>query len=243
MDFSYIGVGKVYMREVDSAAGLVEVGNVSALSLTINEDSKELKDYTQVGGGTYNEVVRIDSVELGATLHDLNADNLARVMFGAASAISVTPITDEAHTAYEGAFIPTDYPSTGTIVVKGDAGVTTHVLDTDYSRVDGGIVVIAGAGITDADAITFDYTPSAGNAVQALVTTAKEYEVFFSGLNEARSGKQVTFLAHRWKPGAASNIGLITDDHAALELSGKLLKDQTKNGTTVSQYFQQQIVT
>jgi hypothetical protein len=43
--------------------------------------------------------------------------------------------------------------------------------------------------------------------------------------------------AHRVKVGAAQNIGLIGDDYAALEVSGKLLKDTTKNGTSVSQYF------
>lgn len=241
-DFSYIGVGKVYMRETGSAAPMIEVGDVSALTGTINEDVKELKDYTQVGGGTYNEVRRIESVEVSATMHDFNADNLARVLFGAKSAISTTPITNEAHTAYVGGFIPTNFPSTGTIVVKGDAGATTHVLDTDYSRVPGGIVII-GAGITDADAITFDYTPSAGYEVQALLASAKEYEIFFSGLNEARTGKQVTFHAFRWKMGAAQNMSLIGDDYGALEVTGKLLKDTTKNGTTVSQYFKQQIVT
>jgi len=56
-------------------------------------------------------------------------------------------------------------------------------------------------------------------------------------LNEARSGKAVVIHIYRQKLGAAQNLALIGDDYAALEISGKVLKDTTKTGAGVSQYF------
>jgi hypothetical protein len=87
------------------------------------------------------------------------------------------------------------------------------------------------------------YTKKAGNAVEALLNSAQEYEIFFDGLNEARSGKAATIHAFRVKLGAAKDLALIGEDYAVLELEGAVLKDTSKNGTTISQYFKAQIVT
>lgn len=242
MDFSYLGVGKVYMREVGAAAGFIEVGNCSSLAGTINEDVKELKDFTQPGGGTYNEVRRVESVEVGATLHDLSAANLARVVFGAAAAIATAPVTDEAHeNAYPDTFVPTNKPGTVTGV---KVGMVTLDEGDDYTIVPGGILITSDGAIDyTGETVLISYTPSAGYIVEALVNSAKEYEIFFSGLNEARSGKAVTFHAYRWKMGAAQNLNFIGEDYLAMEVTGKLLKDSTKNGTSESQYFKTAIVT
>lgn len=245
-DFSYIGVGKVYLREAGAAAGLVEVGNCSALAFNVNEDVRELKDYTQAGGGTYSEVRRIESVEATMTLHDLNASNLARALFGSTSAFTATPVVDEVLIGYPGAFTPTAKPiDTSVAPVLTNSGATqTYVLGTDYTVTPSGIEIPAtGSAITTGQSLRLDYTPKAGNAVEALTNSAKEYELFFAGLNEARSGKTVNVNAYRLKLGAAQNLALIGDDYAALELTGKVLKDTTKTGVGVSQYFKAQIVT
>lgn len=242
-DFSYFGRGKVYVREVGSSSGLEHIGNVSALRGVINENVIELEDYTDVGGGTYNEVRRIQSVEVTATLHDLNADNLARVIFGTAGAISTSQVLDESHaSAYPGSFVPTANPAASIATVK--VGMDTLTLGEDYTVVPGGILITEDGEIDYLGAtVLITYTPSAGNAVEALLRSAKEYEFFFSALNEARSGKPVTFHAYRWLMGPAQSLDLITDAHLALPVTGKLLKDQTKNGTTQSQFFRVAIVT
>lgn len=241
-DFSYIGAGQIYMRVAGAAAPLVAVGNCSALKFAITEETKSLKDYTQAGGGTYNEVRRIESVEMSMTLHDLNAANVARAIFGDATPIAAGAVTDEAHTVYVGGFVPLDYPPSLTgIVVKHASGTPTYAAGTDYDVVEGGINII-GAGISDADSIKVSYTKLAGNTVQALLNAAQEYELFFSGLNDARSGKQVRVHAYRVKLGATDGLDLIGEEYWAGTQSGKVLKDSTKNGTTVSQYFKTDIV-
>jgi hypothetical protein len=241
-DFSYIGVGKVYMREVGASAGLIEVGNCSGLSFSITEETKELKDFTQGGGGTYNEVRRVSAVECSMTLHDMSKENLARAVFGSSSANSVTAVTNEAHTAYKGALVQTNKPAASITAVTNVGGSTTYVLNTDYQVVPGGVLILAAGAITDASSIEIDYTPAASDVVEALTSSAKEYEMYFAGVNEARSGKSVNVHAYRVKLGAAQELSLIGEDYLAMELSGKVLKDTSKTGG-VSQYFKVQIVT
>jgi hypothetical protein len=170
-DFSYIGRGRVMVKVYGAPEPALFLGDVSALSLKVNEDVKTLEDFTQVGGGTYNEVRRIGSVELSATLHDYSAENLAMVLFG-----SVTTVT------------------------------TTSTLE-------------------------------------ALTQAAKEYDVLFEGLNEARSGKAVTFHAYRWKMGPAQQLDLIGNDFAKLDITGKLLRDDAIVTAGLSKYFNIAIVT
>src|SRR5689334_1207686 len=95
-DYSYLGSGKVSLRIRGAAAPLLMIGNVSALAFNINEDVKTQKDYTQPGGGTYNEVRRIESVEMSLTMNELSPENLARALYGSITAITGAPITAEA---------------------------------------------------------------------------------------------------------------------------------------------------
>jgi hypothetical protein len=239
-DYSYIGSGKAYLREVGSAAGLVEVGNCSALNFSVTEESKELKDYTQPGGGTYNEVKRISAVEMAMTMHDLSPENLARALYGSTSAVATGTVTDEVHTAYDDTFIPFDFipaASPAPVVKDTATGLITYVEGTDYEVRPGGIFVLGTGTIVSAADLDISYTKAASDVVEALTASGKEYELVFDGLNEARSGKKTMITAHRVKIGAAQNLSMIGEDYAALEVTGKLLKDSTKNGTSISQYF------
>lgn len=308
-DFSYLGSGKVYMRVAGSSAGLIEVGNCSALNFAVQEETKELTDHTQAGGGTWNQVRRITGVEASMTMHDMSAANLAIAVFGNASAIAAGTVTNEsAGAAYKNALVPTAYPVDLTqtftakhaqfaaaaranstpyalgayilpaapngFVYKATAGGTSGgsiptypttiggtVVDgtvtwtcvgvtaaltatTDYTAVSAGALMAAApANIYDGEPIVISYTKLAGNAVEALLNSAQEYEIYFAGVNEARSGKAVNVRAYRVKFGPLQNLPLIGDDYAGLELTGRVLADTTKNGTSVSRYFNAQIVT
>lgn len=306
-DYSYVGSGRIYMRDNSVAAQpFLEVGNCSALAFSINEDIKELKDYTVPGGGTRNEVRRIASVECSLTIHDLIAQNLARATnatvtavagaqarvnqamgtaargttlrgfapFPEIGALSPAPVVRQTNgrtaavransTVYAlNAYItpaapnlffyrfsvagtsassPPVFPTTlggtvadgsGTIICVGRIILLTS---TDYEIRSTGVLIASAAFYTDGEPLEADYTTVAQDLVQSLVQTAREFEMYFDGLNEARSGKRVAVRAFRVRIGAAQNISLIGEDFAALEVGGKLLADTAK-GAGLSQFF------
>lgn len=239
-DYSYLGSGIIYLREIGGTQGLREIGNCSALNFAVTEDTVELKDFTKPGGGTKNEVRRISSVEAQFTMHDLNADNLARALYGVTASEATAAVVDEAHTvAAQGDFIPTDFlPSAiGTVEVLA----ATMVEDTDYEVRPGGIYIIPGGGIDPADVVLITYTKADSMTLEALVSSGKEYEMLFDGLNEARSGKRTRVRAWRVKPGALANLGLIGEEYGAAEVTGKVLSDSTKVGASISKYFKVEI--
>lgn len=236
-DYSYLGSGKIYLRVSGAAAPLAEIGNVSKLEFAVSEEVKELKDHTQPGGGTMNEVRRISAVEVSMTLHDLSPENLARALYGDASVLAAGAVADESHTAYLGGLVRLAKPASAVAAVTNQAGTTTYTAGDDYELRAGGLFIPAGSSIPDASAILVDYTALAADLVQALVDAGQEYELAFAGLNEARSGKACDVDAFRVKIGALSSLSLIGDDFAGLEVKGKLLKDTGKTGVGVSQYF------
>lgn len=242
MDYSYLGSGKIWLREIGGSGGLTQVGNASQLNFSVTEETKELKDFTQPGGGTYNEVRRISAVEMSATLHDLNAQNLARALYGAATTEATATVPDEAHNDIViGALIPTNFlPSAITAVKEGS---TTLTLNSDYTIEPSGVVILSGGtnALANGDDITITYTKADQDVVQALVNSGKEYELLFDGLNEARSGKRTRVRAWRVKVGALAQLALIGEEYAAMEVTGKLLKDTSISGAGISQYFKVEI--
>lgn len=298
-DYSYIGSGKIYLRELNGNSGLLEVGNASALSFSVSEEVKELKDYTQPGGGTANEVRRIDAVEVSMTLHELNPENFARAIYGNTSGVNAGAVSDEIHTAYLGGLVAFEFlpNATPAPVVVGGEGATTAATNTayglnalvvpaapngyfyqatvagtsagtaptwpttvgatvtdgavtwknmgataltegdDYEIRPGGVLILETADLADGAIIGVSYTKQAVDVVEAITDAGKEYEMIFDGLNEARSGKRTRVRVHRVKVGAATDLGLIGDEYAALEVTGKILKDASKTGAGVSQYF------
>lgn len=301
-DYSYLGAGKISMRVVGSSAPLLEVGNCSALNFNITEDVKELRDYTQPGGGTYNEVRRIQSVEMSLSAHDFSPENLAKALYGTVDAVATTPVSDEAiGNAAAGGLLPfakLPNPSPAPVIeaVNGDTaatradnqaynlndymvpatpngyyykcttggtsngtppsltttvGATTSdgtavwtcmgkvvlVANEDYELTASGIRLIDGGNFTEGEPLQASYTPYAANVVQALTEAGKEYELVFEGLNEARSGAPVVVTVYRAKLGAASQVSFIGEEYGVLEMTGKVLKDTSKVGAGVSQYF------
>jgi hypothetical protein len=236
-DYSYLGSGKVFMKEYGAAAGLKFIGNVSALAFAVTEDTKELKDYTQPGGGTYNEVRRVSSIEMTLTGHDFSPDNLARVLYGSTTAITAGAVSNEVVTAYKDSLVPLANIPSAITLVTGPSGTPTYTVGTDYELTEAGLFIPATSTIADAASLEVDYTKAAADVVQALVNSGKEYTLVFEGLNEARSGKATIVTVHRTRVGAAKNLGLIGDDYGALEVSGKLLKDTTIVAGGLSQYF------
>ncbi len=243
-DYSYLGSGKIYVREYAANEALVEVGNCSALNLSPQEDVKTLLNHTEPGGGTQNEVTRVTGVEFSYTFHDFSPANLARALRGETAAVAGGAVATEEHAAYEGGFVMFNkVPDTDATITVTDAatGATTYVAGTDYEVRDGGIFILDGtsipAPVAGAANIDVAYTAKASTKLQALVTSDKQYEFVFVGLNEAQSGKVARIHCFRVNHGVMSQLAAIGQEHGAGEVSGKLMIDTTKSGVGTSKYF------
>ena len=303
LDYSYVGTGRTYMRERGVTGAWVEVGNVSALALGVTEEKKSILNYMQPGGGAYNELSRISSVELTASLAELSPANIARAMYGTTTETAGAGAVNTAlGAAYQDSFLPVPgvfdaavapvisavngdaavtranstayalgvyyvpaisngfyykvttagttagtpptFPVTvGGTVADGTATVTMMgriVLDDedDYAIRSGGVYILPDAFVTDTETFQIDYTTETVDVVQALVNSGKEFEVIFTGVNEARSpGKGHTVRMHRVRINAASSLGFIGDDYQQLEITGTLLPDTAIVAAGLSQYF------
>ncbi len=239
-DHSYLGSGKLLIREFGAAAPFEEVGNCSALTFSPQEEKKNLVDYTNPGGGNRNEVARLTGVEAAYTFHDFAAENFARALRSSVTTVAAGNVTDEDVVAYKGGFTPLAKVATGITSVKGASGATTYTVGDDYEFRDGGIFIPTGSSIpapvSGAANIKVTYANAAQKRVEALTQSAKQYEMLFVGLNEAQSGKRVRVHAHKVSGGLLASMGLIGEDYGAGEVSGGLMADTTK-GTGLSQYF------
>ena len=239
-DHSYLGSGKLLIREYGAATAFEEVGNCSALTFSPQEEKKSLIDYTNPGGGNRNEVARLTGVETAYTFHDFAAENFARTLRSSVTTVAAGTVTEEEVIAYKGGFTPLSKVATGITAVKAASGATTYTAGTDFEFRDGGIFVPTGSTITAPAAgaanIKVTYANAAQKVVEALTQSAKQYEMLFVGLNEAQSGKRVRVHAHKVSGGLLASMGLIGEEYGAGEVTGGLMADTTK-GTGLSQYF------
>lgn len=240
-DYSYIGVGKVWMRERGADAPFVDIGNISKLTLGVTEEEKKLQDFTSLGGGVLNSVPRITDVTFAATLHELKPGNIAMLLRGGATAVVAGSVADEEVQAYLGGLIPLLHASPTVTSVKndnaGEPGATTYAAGTDYEVRAGGLYIPATSSITNDSLIHVAYSYGAEDVIEALTNAAKEYELQFEGLNEAQSGKAMLVDVWRVRTGAAKDFNLVGDNFAGFDVSGSVFKDPLITATGKSQYF------
>lgn len=235
--YPYLGSGQIYAKIAGAAAGLVTLGNASKLEISVKDSNQRLKDMTKPGGGTYASVNRIDTVTVQMTLSDLNKTNVSRAVFGTESAVVGATVADEAVVGYKDALTPLAHPGATAVVVTNSAATTTFVEGVDYEVRAGGIFIFAAGAITDAQALKVDYTHAAYHAIEAMTKGAIELELHFEGLNEAHSGKPVIVDIYRALLSPTKALSLLGDKFAELQLEAEVLKDTSKTGVGVSQYF------
>ena len=233
--YSYLGKGTIY---AGVGGRLIPIGNASALSISADEEKKELQDYESEGGGVIASVSRVSAVNVAMTLHNLSPENIALALRGTVSIGGTTAIVDEAHEGvFIGSLVPLARISNRSIALVVKKGADTLVEGQDYKRVRAGVIPLDGGDLVDGDDILVSYTPVADNLVQALVSSGLEYRLLFDGLNEAKSGKSVVVDIFKVKFSPTKALDLIGDDFAELQIDGDVLKDESKTGTGISQYF------
>lgn len=240
-DYSYLGSGSILIREYGSAAPLVTLGNCSALTFSPQEDVKSLLDYTQPGGNKRNEVRRLTGVDISFTFHDFSAANFAIGLRSTSTDVAGGTATAEEVVGYKGGYTKLAKIANAITTVTNIAGSTTYDEGDDYELRDGMLYIPSGSGITapvsGAVNLKVTYTYAAHSKVEALVSSNKQYELVFVGLNEAQSGKRVRVHAYKVSGGVIQEMSLLGEDFGEGQVSGALLADGTITGAGLSQYF------
>lgn len=245
-DFSALISGALLIREFQSAAPFLPIGNVSALTLSPQENVISLPDYTQPGGNKRNEVRRLSGVDFSYTFTDFSAENYARGLRADIDTIAAGTATAESVVAYKGGYMPLAKIATAITSVEPVGGGTPYTAVTDYELRDGQLYIPTGSSIAapvaGAANCEVDYSYAAQKKVQALVNSNMQYEALFVGLNEARSGKAVRVHLYKVSGSVLQEMALIGDEFLSGQVNGSLLSDGTKTGDGVSQYFTVEVV-
>ncbi len=227
---SYIGQGVMYIDGRD-------VGEASSINFSIEQETKELPS-NRGGGGNADEITKVKSVKLSATLNTFSNENLALALRGKVSVLTATAITDEIVSAKLGGLADTKLmiDVAETVTVKPATGSVALVAGTDFIVSAAGIRALTGGAITEGENIKVTYKSKAGNALEALVESGREVKVVIDGINDS-TGKPWTLKVHRWKPSPASGLDLIGTDYGSFDIEGGALADPSIVATGKSKFF------
>lgn len=92
---AFIGAGIVSVAPWDGVTAFdtlvfTDVGNVSALNISVSESRQELRNYRTAAGGTYASVARVESASLQLDFRDFSAANLALAVWGTKTTLTGT---------------------------------------------------------------------------------------------------------------------------------------------------------
>lgn len=137
------------------------------------------------------------------------------------------------------------WPTDGSTVTDGTAvwtdmgTITRGGAGVDYEVKGAGLFFPDTSGIEDGRPINVDYSHAAEDTIQALLNSGQELTMVFDGVNEAQDDRSRVVDLYRVRFGPTGNLPFIGDDFAGLALEGTLLKDSSKSGTGISQYFKE----
>jgi hypothetical protein len=106
-------------------------------------------------------------------------------------------------------------------------------------RPEGLFLLADAADISDGDPLAVSYSHGDQAVVEALTTKAVELELLFGGLNEADGGAPCVVEVWRASQSVTQQLALINDGFSALQVTGSVLKDASKTGVGISQYYRQ----
>lgn len=234
---AYLGVGKIYLEDLDEPKGLLFIGNCNGLTYEATPQEIEEQDYTTPGGGLDSSVQRIQALSVNYNARHFNKANMARAIYGAATDVAAGTVTGEAHVANPGAMILLANPGATNVVVKDQTGTTTFVENTDYVINAAGFPeVIEGGTITAGQSIQVDYAYAKHVTIQALVKSGKRFKMVFIGLNEASSSQKVVIEVFKVNHSPAT-LSFIGDEFQGMDFTAKAEKDRSKIGSGISQYM------
>lgn len=239
--FYYSGQGIMMLATRDANGqpeGFRNVGNVSELSLNIDNTVFEHKESSTGARGIDLRIQQEVDAQVSATLESITAENLAVAIFGGTTATSAASVAAEVVTAYSGKTVALAHMDVSNVVVNGSGGTPTHVEGTDYTvnPEHGSLNILESGSIVDASDIEVDYDYADYNTVSALTAAAPERWLRFEGLNTAQGNEPVVIDVFRFQADPLNDFPIINDEVAQMTLEGSALLDA--NRQSGSKYFE-----
>jgi len=232
----YSGQGAVLLADRDPVdgepTGFLPVGNVSALTLSIETEEFEHKESCTGARAIDLTIVQEISVGLAMTMESLNKENLALALFGTESEVASGAVVDEAQVGRLDKHLGLRRIGVSSVVVTGAAGTPVFVLNTDYTEnlTMGSIFILSSGSITEGLTLEVSYSFVVQHEVEAVITsTGAEKHVRFEGLNTAESPNTETVVdVFKFKVSPLAELALINDEIAQMEIEGDVLSDAFK---------------
>lgn len=227
----FAGQGKVYVAPRASAGsingGWVELGDTDNLQITT---AQTYEDIYESCSGTRSIVAHYVTQTDWAFQVDalsFSKENLARALYGTASAVTGSSVLAEAPKVYAlNQIVPLAHPGVSAVTVK--VGSTTLTKDTDYTldAANGTITIISASNMGGAAPWTLDvgYTYAAYDKVETNTTVGGEYAFRFEGINMTTK-KPVIVEIHRVALDLADALSLISTTPNRFVMSGMVLAD------------------
>jgi hypothetical protein len=229
-DFSskyFRGQGKLMLGDLDAnynPYNLVFIGDMTNAELTPDVQRDEIIENvtnTHAVGASWQNATRFN---FSAAMRSIRHDHLALALQGTDTAKTAASVTDEAHTAKQGAFINLTNLQVSNVVVTGGGGSPTYVANTDYVVYpeDGQIEILTtaeGGSIADDAAILVDYDFAAQHHVKVNPSSLNKALVF-AGINST-DGKRVRCEIYRIKLDP-SVLSMITDSATDMSIAGSV---------------------
>ena len=241
----FYGQGKVKLAII--TAGVTGkwfwAGDVSALSLAFSEEKASHKESYTGLKGTVREFNIENTLNVSATFHDFNADNIAMFTRGTtATAVGGTVTGEDLGTVVAGEEVALANPGVSSVVVTDSLG-SPATIDPGHYTVDTKFGNILFETLPDSPAPTMPliaaYSYLATEQVAFLSDTQKQIALRYEGINLAEGGRAEIVELYNVSPGLLSELSLITDggDLAEMSVEGAVLLDSRKvAGGSLGQY-------
>ncbi|GAB0056749.1 hypothetical protein SIID45300_01061 [Candidatus Magnetaquicoccaceae bacterium FCR-1] len=241
--YYYKGAGKVYARRYDNPNDpLRELTNSSELKIGINSKTETIKDYDSPSGGVAASASIIEDADVTLVLHDLNHENLALAYWGTSAAVAAGTVSNEVVTAHKGTLTRLARAGASSVVVKSSDGLTTFASGTDYTVTGAGLIIPDTSTIDDLESLKVSYSHGAQATIEAMTTSAQRLYMLFDGINSVMDGKPRIVDLWCVQFEASKGNDYKGDKPATLQLTGRLLRDDTRTEAGASKFFSETLV-
>ncbi len=230
----FSGQGIVYTADRDANGAVSvfrDIGNVSALRITLETDTLEHKESRTGQRLTDYRLVREKRARVSMTVDSYNKANLLMLLYGTSVTIAGGSATNETLPSglVIGDIIALARPNVSAVSVTDSAGTPiTLSLGTQYT-IDVASGMITFLAIPGTQPYKVSYTYATEDIIPIFKAAVKERYIRFAGLNTANGNKSVIVELYRLIFDPVGNLDLINDALGAFEIAGSILYDSTRD--------------